>query len=144
MIAIDTNVLLRYLLNDDATQSAQATTLITNSHKVLITDVVLVETVQALTGKKYCLDKMAVITVINALFEEPTLCFEDEQAVWRALYAYRKATPVFVNGRKKHADFADALLINKSHGYAKKTATPLQTVYTFDRAAQQIPGATAL
>ncbi len=44
MIAIDTNVLLRYLLDDDPQQSPKATALIKSGKPVLITDVVLVET----------------------------------------------------------------------------------------------------
>ena len=43
MIAVDTNVLLRYLLNDDAVQVDIAASLIKGSDTVLITDVVLVE-----------------------------------------------------------------------------------------------------
>lgn len=44
MITIDTNVLLRYLLADDEQQYSKARNLIA-SHPVLITDVVLVETI---------------------------------------------------------------------------------------------------
>lgn len=45
MIAIDTNVLLRYLLADDEQQYSKARNLITSHPPVLITDVVLVETI---------------------------------------------------------------------------------------------------
>ncbi len=45
MIAIDTNVLLRYLLQDDKKQSVKADKLVAGRRKVLITDVVLVETI---------------------------------------------------------------------------------------------------
>jgi len=51
MIAIDTNVLLRYLLNDDPKQSKKASAVIQGSQKVLITDVVLVETIWRLKGE---------------------------------------------------------------------------------------------
>ena len=61
MIAIDTNVLLRYLLWDDKTQAAKADKLINGSTPVLITDVVLVEALWILKGKKYKLDKTAII-----------------------------------------------------------------------------------
>ena len=53
MIAVDTNMLLRYLLNDDAAQADIAASLIKGSDTVLITDVVLVETLWTLSGKKY-------------------------------------------------------------------------------------------
>lgn len=45
MIGIDTNVLLRYLLNDDKVQSPHATKLIQNCGTVLISNVVLAEAV---------------------------------------------------------------------------------------------------
>ncbi len=57
MIAIDTNVLLRYLLDDDKYQSAKATRLITGSRRLLITDIVRVETFWTLRGKKYNLTR---------------------------------------------------------------------------------------
>ena len=56
MIAIDTNVLLRYLLADDAIQYRKAKVLIEARYPVLITDVVLVETVWTLAGRRYNLD----------------------------------------------------------------------------------------
>ena len=45
MIAIDTNVLLRYLLADDAAQHRKAKALIEAQRPALIVDAVLVETV---------------------------------------------------------------------------------------------------
>jgi len=56
--------------------------LIKGSTPVLITDVVLVETLWTLKGKKYRLNKKAIIDVLNSLFEEPNICFEDGQTVW--------------------------------------------------------------
>ena len=66
MIAVDTNVLLRYLLNDDPIQAAIAEKLINGKDCVLITDVVLVETIWTLKGKKYQLNKTDLVTVIQA------------------------------------------------------------------------------
>ncbi len=140
MIAIDTNVVLRYLLWDDKVQSAKAAKLMNGAARVLITDVVLAETLWTLKGKKYKLDKTAMIAVVNALFEEPNLCFEDGQTVWRALNDYRQAKSVKVGGKKKEADFSDALIVNKAKSYALGRDEVLDGVYTFDLAAQVIPG----
>ena len=140
MIAIDTNVLLRYLLWDDKKQAAKADRLINGSIPVLITDVVLVETLWTLKGKKYKLDKTAIVEVLNSLFEETDICFEDGQTVWRALNDYRKATPVKVGNKKKEADFSDALIVNKARFYATEKGEALNGVYTFDLAAQLISG----
>ncbi len=140
MIAIDTNVLLRYLLWDDEKQSVEAGKLINGSAPVLITDVVLTETLWTLKGKKYRLDKTAIVDVINSLFEEPNLCFEDGQTVWRALNDYRQAKPVKVGGKRKEADFSDALIVNKARYFPTEKGEPFDGVYTFDLAAQEIPG----
>ena len=136
MIAIDTNVLLRYLLDDDKAQSKKAATLISKSERVLITDVVLAETIWTLKGKKYNLGKDGVLAVVNALFEEPNLCFEDDQTVWRALSDYRKARPK----RGKTADFPDSLIVNKANHIAESVNTDMEGIYTFDVAAQELPG----
>ena len=143
MIAIDTNVLLRYLLWDNKAQAAKADRLINNSTPVLITDVVLAETLWTLKGKKYKLNKTAMIDLLNSLFEEPNICFEDGQTVWRALNDYRQAKPIKVGNKKKEADFPDALIVNKAKFLATAKGKKLTGVYTFDRAAQLIPGTTA-
>jgi len=140
LIAIDTNVLLRYLLWDNKEQSAKADRLINGSVPVLITDVVLSETLWTLKGKKYKLDKAAIIDVVNSLFEEANIRFEDGQTVWRALNDYRQAKPVKVGGKKKEADFSDALVVNKAKFYTVEKGEALDGVYTFDLAAQAIPG----
>jgi predicted nucleic-acid-binding protein len=137
MIAIDTNVLLRYLLADDKQQFDKAVKLISAQQKVLVTDVVLVETIWTLRGKKYQLNKDDLVTVIQSLFQEPSIRFEDAQAVWLALTDYRNATPV----KGREADFADALIINKSKQVASRENKPFKGTYTFDLAAQALPGA---
>lgn len=120
MIAIDTNVLLRYLLQDDEDQSRQAASLVNGTDPVLITDVVLVETLWVLGGNRYRLDRDALAGVIIALFKEQNILFEDAQSVWCALNDFRKARPVNVGGRKKCADFPDALIINKAMHQAQE------------------------
>ena len=140
MIAIDTNVLLRYLLRDNKMQAAKADKLINGSTPVLITDVVLAETLWTLKGEKYSLDKTAIVDVIHSLFEEPNICFEDGQTVWQALNDYRQAKPVRVGNKKKEADFSDALIVNKAKFCATEKGEALNGVYTFDLAAQLIPG----
>lgn len=137
MIAIDTNVLLRYLLEDDVSQAEIAVRLISGKQQVLVTDVVLVETIWTLRGKKYQLNKDELVAVIQSLFQEPNIIFEDGQAVWLALTDYRNAKAV----KEKEADFADALIINKTKQIAKKEKKSFEGSYTFDIAAQTLPGA---
>ena len=140
MIAIDTNVLLRYLLDDDRVQSKKAASLIRGHSPVLITDVVLSEAIWTLKGKKYKLDKEGVVRVVNALFEEANLIFEDGQTVWKALGDFRRAEPVKVGSKKKQADFSDALIVNKAKFHSLHNHELFEGVYTFDVAARQMPG----
>ena len=53
MIAIDTTVLLRYLLRDDEGQAERARRVIEGGERVLITDVLPAETVRTLAGRRY-------------------------------------------------------------------------------------------
>jgi predicted nucleic-acid-binding protein len=138
MIAIDTNILLRYLLQDDTVQSEKASKIILGKEKILITDIVVVETVWTLKGKRYKLDKQGIIQTINKLFEEPNIIFEDGQTIWRALGDYSKAKAIKINGKLKEADFPDALIINKAQYDASRKGQKLKCVYTFDKAALEI------
>jgi len=140
MIAIDTNVLLRYLLQDDEKQAAIATELIMGPESVLITDVVLAETVWTLKGKRYNIAKSQIIDVIHGLFAEPNIVFEDGLAVWGALRDYMDAVPVKSGGKAKLADFPDALIVNKAMRHGLFNNNNVSTVYTFDKAALQITG----
>lgn len=138
MIAVDTNVVLRYLLQDDETQSPKANRLIAGKTKVLITDVVLVESLWVLKGKKYNLGKETQLQVIEQLFKEPNIVFEDGQTVWRALHTLRGTTPIKVGAKKKDADFADALVLEKARYHCEQKECVFDGVYSFDVAAQQM------
>lgn len=140
MIAIDTNVLLRYLLQDDAVQSPKANKLISGKKHVFITDVVLTETIWTLKGKKYKLSKDDLLTVVDQLFKEPRIKFEDGQTVWRALNVFRNTERVKIGSKKKDADFADVLILEKYRYHCIKTNNQFDGLYSFDVAAQQIDG----
>jgi predicted nucleic-acid-binding protein len=140
VIAIDTNVLLRYLLRDDAEQAAKADRLIVDDHPVLVTDVVLAEALWTLKGPKYQASKDDLLRVMDGLFREPNIRFEDAPTVWRAFHDYRLAESVKVGGKRKSADLADALIVNKAKFVARRNGESLDGVYTFDVAAREIEG----
>ena len=140
MISIDTNVLLRYLLQDDEVQAQKANELFSSTNKILITDIVLAETMWTLKGKKYKLSKDELLSVIDDLFKETNITFEDGQTVWRALHDLRATKPIKVGSKKKDADFADALIFEKSKYDSKRKAEVFDCLYSFDKAAQQING----
>lgn len=143
MIAIDTNVLLRHVLQDDKNQSIRATRLIEHHDKVLVTDIVLIETIWTLRGKKYGHSHRDIISLINSLFRERSIVFENPQAVWAALRDFQEERPSHdqKTGEKlKLPDFADTLIINKARQTAKQKDDILTGVYTFDTGAQRING----
>ena len=141
MIAVDTNVVLRYLLQDDAKQSPRASKLFVGQEKILITDVALVEAIWTLRGKRYALSKEALIEVVHSLIEEPNVVWEDGYAVWYALDDFANATPVRAGRKTKQADFADALIVSKSQRYGINKKLSVYPLYTFDKGALEIDGA---
>jgi len=140
VISIDTNVLLRYLLQDDQDQSRKANRLFGGKKKILITDMVLVETLWTLKGKKYNLGKQDQLIVLSQLFKEPNVIFEDRQTVWFAMNYFRASKRIKVDKKKKDADFADALIVEKSKSICDKKGESFDGLFTFDVAAQQFEG----
>lgn len=140
MISIDTNVLLRRLLQDDPEQSKAANRLFDSSDKILITDVVLAETVWTLKGKRYSVDRDGIIAVVMSLLQEPAIVFESAQAVWSAVNDFADAKPIATSNGTRIADFADALIVRKSQQTAKNVDVSFKAVYTFDQGALQLPG----
>jgi len=124
MIAVDTNVLVRYLVHDDAKQAARATDLI-RGNEVWVSKTVLLETEWVLRCL-YGFSPESVIGALKALAGLRTIFLEDEVAVAQAL-----------DWVKEGLDFADALHL-ASAGRATRFAT-------FDRKlARQARHATAL
>jgi predicted nucleic-acid-binding protein len=137
VIAIDTNVFLRYLLADDITQYEKANAIINKGRPVLITDVVLAETVWTLKGKRYNYDKVLICNVVRDLMGDSNFVFENNQVIWSSLCDFEDAKPI----RGKDLDFADSLIVHKSHFTAKNKGTHLLGIYSFDKAVQQLKGA---
>ena len=140
MISIDTNVLLRYLTNDDEEQAARALRLICGSQKVLVTNMVLVELAWTLRGKRYKLNRKQIAKVINSLFEEPNIEFENGQVVWRALSVYVQAPIIKVGKKNKTADFADVLILFCSLHTVENKGYDWNGFFSFDQAAQCLEG----
>ena len=129
-LGLDTNVLLRYLLADDARQHAAAAALIddvlTPAAPGLVHPVVLCEAVWALR-QVYKVPKADVVRALARVLGAPTLRVLDAARVREALHLYESHA----------ADFADALL---SVSYRAEGAG----LVTFDQAAQAFPGASAV
>lgn len=126
MIGLDTNVLVRYVAQDDPKQSPKATRLIeslTGEAPGYVTVVSVVELVWVLTGC-YGSTKEEVCEVLETLLRTKELVVAEADTVWKALRVYR-------DGK---ADFADCL-IERSANAAGCTHTA-----TFDRGAAKACG----
>ncbi|MDZ7685697.1 MAG: type II toxin-antitoxin system VapC family toxin [Gammaproteobacteria bacterium] len=107
MIAIDTNVLVRYYVDDNRAQHRRARDFI-DEHETFINNIVILETFWVL-GTVYQLDAEKICEVFDHLKRLSNVQFEDQSAFAQALMEYRD------NG----CDFADALIgrINRNHGF---------------------------
>ncbi len=127
MIGLDTNVVVRYLVQDDRAQAAAATALIERTLSTdspgLITGVTLCEIVWVL-AECYAVDRSRIDAVIEGLLTSRQLVVEAAEQVWNALGDWRDSD----------ADFSDALIgrLVAAQGGAKTV--------TFDRSAAKLPG----
>jgi predicted nucleic-acid-binding protein len=144
MIAVDTNVVLRRLLQDDKAQSAKVNALFDSHPEILITDVVLAETAWTLCGKRYGLSRKQLAAALTALLQEPVARFESVDVVWKALNDYAEAKPGKRGRAGQVAGFADAMIIRKATEVMTRAGEHRPITYTFDVGAQQLPGARAL
>ena len=75
MNAVDTNVLLGYLLRADETQAEGSRRVLERDERILSTDVVLAESMWTLVGRRYRATRVDVATVVERLLQEPNVRF---------------------------------------------------------------------
>jgi predicted nucleic-acid-binding protein len=129
--ALDTNVLVRYLVQDDATQLAAAERLIrtsVNEQQSLFVPITVALELEWVLRSSFGFPKGATIGALSGLLSAAELTFESEQALEVALELYRSGT----------ADFADCLHISLA---AQAGEQPL---WTFDTGASRVAGACLL
>ena len=128
MIGLDTNVLVRYIMQDDVVQSAKATQLIealTAEHPGFVTMVSVVELVWVLDSS-YGLERSNIVQSLEALLRTKELIVDAAPVVSNATRGY-KATS---------ADFADCLI----HGMAQHAGC--DRTMTCDKGAARNAGMT--
>lgn len=100
MIALDTNVLVRYLTLDDEVQGAAAVALIDGAAErgepMFVSAVVLCELAWVLR-RAYGYRKPDVETVIEGLLRSAQLRFNDPARLWAALGDYREGSADFLD-----------------------------------------------
>ena len=121
MIGIDTNVLVRYLVQDDEKQAAAATKIfnrVSDTNPAFINNIVMCEMVWVLS-RAYKYQKKIIVEVIEQLLTTSGIEFENAEIIRKALRRYSKGK----------GDFADFMIAetNNSNGAS--------TTYTFDRRA---------
>jgi predicted nucleic-acid-binding protein len=127
MLGIDTNVVMRLLVSDDAEQTRRARKLIEQAldgeEPVLISLLVLTESEWVLRSR-YGFKRDAVLDMFRALLEARELSFEDEPAVEEALFHWKDSA----------CGFADCLIT------AHNRQLGCRATATFDAKAARLPG----
>ena len=128
MPALDTNVLVRYVVQDDSAQLAAAKRLIgrlvTEGRSLFVPVTVALE-LEWVLRSSYGYAKADVVEVLAGLLSAAELVFESERAMEVTLQLYREGL----------ADFADCLHI------ALAAQAGEQPLWTFDKGAAKVAGA---
>lgn len=128
MPALDTNVLVRYLVGDDAAQLAAARRLIARclaEEGLIFIPVTVALEFEWVLRASFGYGKDDVLQVLSSLLSAAEASFESERALEVALQLYREGA----------ADFADCLHV------ALAVQAAEQPLWTFDKAAAKVPGA---
>lgn len=123
MRAVDTNILVRLLEQDDPVQAAAADAYQRQGGPLWVAQVVLVETVRVLSTT-FNRTKKEILAVLSALLGNVDIHLQDEAIVKAAVAAYRASK----------AEFSDCLVLEtaRANGHL-----PLAT---FDRNLARLPG----
>jgi predicted nucleic-acid-binding protein len=127
MLGLDTNVLIRYLVQDDRRQYEKAKRLIHREvgkgEPVFVNLLVLLE-IEWVLRSRYELSKAEILAVLSALLDAADLAFEDETSVEYALYSWKDSA----------VDFADCLI------EARNRRLGCRATATFDGKALKLAG----
>jgi len=100
MIGLDTNILVRYLTQDDPLQSAKATEIIerrlTEEVPGFVSIVAMVETVWVL-DRAYGLPAQKIAAAIERMLQTDVLLIENEQEVFTAMIALKQGQGSFAD-----------------------------------------------
>jgi predicted nucleic-acid-binding protein len=124
MRAVDTNVFVRLLVADDASQTARAEAFLAAGSPVWISTVVLVETAWVLAAE-YGWKKPHLLAMLDTATTSKDFGFQSVDAVRAAVRLYRASK----------ADFPDCLALElaRAEGHLP--------FFTFDKATAKLPGA---
>ena len=125
MIGVDTNVLVRYIAQDDLVQSKKATALIetecSEANRGFVGLIVLVEVIWV-AESCYAASRDDVAKIVRQLLDTRQLIVQEAESVWQALRSFESTK----------SDFADCLIERLA-----STAGCTKTV-TFDKKATKV------
>jgi predicted nucleic-acid-binding protein len=130
MIGLDTNVLVRYIMQDDAKQAPHATRLLESLSAQAPGFLPLVAVVELawVLSSAYDLDRAQLVEAFEGVLRTKELVIERAEVVWKALRAFQSA----------NADFADCLIAHSA------ASAGCQKTMTFDRGAAKSAGMTLM
>ncbi len=131
MIALDTNVVVRYLMQDDVDQSARAAAFIdgaADSGDTMYVPLVVLCEVAWVLRRAYRLDKADLIAALSGVLRAASFEVEAADAAYRALRRYAAGA----------ADFADYVIVERANDAG------CVGVATFDAKLLREQGAVAL
>ena len=131
MAALDTNILVRFLVEDDVAQLAAAKKLIrkcVQTGEVLYVPVTVALELEWVLRSNFGFAKPDVVNTLSQLLSSVELTFESEAALEVALVLYSQGA----------ADFSDCLHV------ALAAVVGQQPLWTFDKAASKLAGARLL
>jgi predicted nucleic-acid-binding protein len=127
MIGLDTNILVRYVTQDDPVQSAKAIEVIerrlTEEIPGFVSIVAMVETVWVL-DRAYGLTPQEIAAVVERMLQTDVLVIENEQEVFTAMIALKEGL----------GSFADCVIA------ALGAKAGCSSTVTFDHKALRLPG----
>lgn len=124
---VDTNVIIRHLTGDPFGPAARATAFLAEADELLLTDLIVAETVYVLESF-YEVDRADVAAMVRAVVAFPAMRSIDPALLLRAIEIYEIHS----------VDFAEAYLV------ASAEVTGVGRVASFDRSLDRVPSVTRI
>lgn len=124
MIGIDTNIIVRWITQDDPAQCIKVEQLFNKYHSpdsIFISDVVLIE-LEWVLDALYGFKRNQIAEVLEMILRTTQFSFRNSQTIFNAICKYRKG----------FKDFSDCMIGESGNEFELKT-------YTFDKALKHDP-----
>jgi predicted nucleic-acid-binding protein len=124
VIGLDTNILVRYLTQDDQKQWQQAVKIIESGEKCFICNIVVCELIWVLRSKPYQFKREEITNTLEMMLQCPTFVWENCSLIYQSLQRFKQGK----------ADFSDYLI----GGISQQSGC--KNIVTFDQKLQSEKG----